>query len=426
MIDKKYNKIVKKINGYNFNTNESKILMYGSRNNYRKISLQRKIIYGKLIYLLLNKTINLENIDNIEIGKPYKSYKEVCECLDIKYTGGKVKDLKLKELSRYFKYHNVKSKYFFDEKYDVPLEKIDNRVNNKGSNNNKYTELDDIIVEALLKQREKYIKGSFTKIFCDYIPMFTEEYMYFHRTNIKELRKKFNYASAALIKLYHTLMRNKVNSSFNSALNRLQKQGLIQWEEIYIVLANNKRITVTKENELFQKIKDTQKEICNEMEMDYYKVFENESNIKIFNKKLDEKLHIQEYYKNYHIELLDKNIECPKTNIFQLKKKYISSMHKYIVNKEVKNEFDEIFYPYKIEVNIKSIILMDSYFWQGKEYIDLDNKEMLIGYKEQFNKLFGAEDNSDIEEIQNVKIKEDIDFDEEIAFTDDEEEWIPF
>lgn len=57
-------------------------------------------------------------IDNIEVGKTYKSYKELCVALEISNMGGDTKIANLKEFEHYFRYHKVGNKFVIDEKYE--------------------------------------------------------------------------------------------------------------------------------------------------------------------------------------------------------------------------------------------------------------------------------------------------------------------
>lgn len=311
--------------------------------------------------------------DKLIKGQIFKNYKAICEWLNVKPTNGKGKEYHLKEFERYCKYYKEGHKYIIDEVYETPLIKIENR----GGNNNKYNGLlDDLIVESLLSTKENYIRGSFTKIFCNHIPLLSENFKYFTNTNIDDLVTEHN-TTTALFNLYYTKTRNKIDSSFVSALNRLKKLGIIHWEEIFIVKYGNTRKIIKNDDKLFKKIKDTQNKICEEMGKTYYQILGNSNDKKIFYEKILSDLHMTFYCKNYEIILLKHNITYPHTNINKLKNLYICNIHKGLVNKKYINNDNEIFNPYKAEKHLKAILFMDEYFWQGDKIIDMENNEFL-------------------------------------------------
>lgn len=72
-------------------------------------------------------------IENLTTGQVLKNYKELCEVLGIEPKTGKSKQLQLKDLERYCKYHKEGNKFVIDEILSKELEKVDNR---KLGNNN--------------------------------------------------------------------------------------------------------------------------------------------------------------------------------------------------------------------------------------------------------------------------------------------------
>ena len=63
---------------------------------------------------------------NIKIGS-YKNYKAMCEENGLEVKAGKSKQLQMKEIERFYKFHKEGNKIVIDEKYDVPEEKVDCR-----------------------------------------------------------------------------------------------------------------------------------------------------------------------------------------------------------------------------------------------------------------------------------------------------------
>ena len=70
-------------------------------------------------------------IENLKEGMVLKSYRELCEVLEMKVQSSDSKNAQLKELGRYCKFHKDKYKFIIDEIYENPLPKEDNVRNTK-------------------------------------------------------------------------------------------------------------------------------------------------------------------------------------------------------------------------------------------------------------------------------------------------------
>ncbi len=66
-------------------------------------------------------------IENLKQGQIIKNYKELCNLLDIKPTGGDSKKGQLKELERYLSYHKEGNKFVIDEIFTDVKNKVDLR-----------------------------------------------------------------------------------------------------------------------------------------------------------------------------------------------------------------------------------------------------------------------------------------------------------
>lgn len=95
-------------------------------------------------------------IENLEVGKVIKNYKELCGLLGIKVTSGKSKKLQLEDLERYCVYHKEGNKFVVDEIYENPLPKLDGRIN--GNNNVYVEEIGIYLLNIFLIIREQIIK----------------------------------------------------------------------------------------------------------------------------------------------------------------------------------------------------------------------------------------------------------------------------
>lgn len=80
-------------------------------------------------------------IENLKVGMTIKNYKELCKLLEVDVKAGKSKQLQLTDFQRYFDYLKEGNKFIIKEIYNVPKVKVDNRINNKGGNNMKYSHI---------------------------------------------------------------------------------------------------------------------------------------------------------------------------------------------------------------------------------------------------------------------------------------------
>lgn len=319
-------------------------------------------------------------IENLEL-KTYKNYNELCDCLEIPNTRGDTKIAYLKELARYCNFYNQGYKIIIDEFYDTPIPKVENRG---GANNNKYSNyLDNLIIKMLL-DNNRSIEATFTKIFSEYIPLFSNGYKSFTLQNYEKLAEKYD-TTEVLLKLYYNKTRNKVSQSFVSALNRLQKQNIIKWNDILVVKTGSKTETVNPDDKLYQEIKEIEKETSKELDKTMYEIWGNAEDKEILLNSIEKKLNVTNYWKQYSITLIA-NIKYPTTDIKELKRLYIISIHKGIINKPYKNEFCEIFYPYKAERHLKAILQLDKMLWLGEEIFDDKNYEFSeLSIRKTFN-----------------------------------------
>jgi hypothetical protein len=333
------------------------------------------------------------NIENIIIGHIYKNWNAVCECLEIPNTRGDTKQAYKKELDRYFIYHQEGNKFIFDEKYDIPLDKADRRINNGGSHNNKYNNLlDKLIIKALL-ENSNHIEASFSKMFFEYIPLFTNKYRSFTLNDYEKLADEYN-TTKALINLYYSKMRNKVKSSFETALNRLQRDSIIKWEETYVIKMGRKKDIISSSDDLFNQIKEIEKIISQQLNKDMYAIWGNKEYKDILLAEVEDKLKITNYWRQYSISLL-KHIEKPMVNINELKSKYILSIHKGLLNKPCRNDYNEKYYPYKAKFHKKAILKLDEILWQGDKIVDNENYEFQSMNNEKLFGITPANEDSD-------------------------------
>lgn len=68
-------------------------------------------------------------IDKLEVGVKYKSYKALCEMLEINIKTGNAKIAQLKDMDRYFEHDKIGNSFIITKIYDTPLPKQDNNKN---------------------------------------------------------------------------------------------------------------------------------------------------------------------------------------------------------------------------------------------------------------------------------------------------------
>lgn len=69
------------------------------------------------------------NTENLKVGQVFKNYKSMCEFLEIEAKRGNSKPAQVKELQRYFNYHQSVREITITEIYDRPLTKEENKRN---------------------------------------------------------------------------------------------------------------------------------------------------------------------------------------------------------------------------------------------------------------------------------------------------------
>lgn len=169
------------------------------------------------------------NIHKLIKGQIFKNYKELCLFLGIEIKTGKAKQLQLKELERYFKYHREGNKFIIDEIFNKPIDKKDNR--GIGNNNIDYIKIIEILIldllaQAIIKENKDHVFLSKNRLFKE-LKMINDNYS-FCKQRIPKLSKYTNISMETVEEWYDsadsTLKRN-----LEKALNNLKSQALILW-----------------------------------------------------------------------------------------------------------------------------------------------------------------------------------------------------
>jgi hypothetical protein len=171
-------------------------------------------------------------ITNIKQGQIFKSYRDLCRFIGCEpKKNSKGKTYHLKDLARYFAWENEGNKFIITEVYPEPKPKVDGRKNNGGNYNNKYDNLmDQLILDFLLEY--KNVEMPLSEI-IENLNFFQNNYY-----KIAESYRAFaenNNLSAGLVSSYYLKCRDTVRGCLETALNRLQRQGILTWmKKIYL------------------------------------------------------------------------------------------------------------------------------------------------------------------------------------------------
>ncbi|HCR83540.1 MAG TPA: hypothetical protein DIW07_09035 [Lachnospiraceae bacterium] len=323
---------------------------------------------------------------NLQQGQVIKNYKELCIILDVEPTKGKGRQFHIREFERYCSYHKEGNKFIIDEVFQDPKPKIDNRVN---GNNNKYgTLMDDLIIDILLHQ-ECEITASFTDMFRTYIPLLSEEYSEGMINGYEYLQKKLD-MSIGLINTYSNKTKDMIRTNFITALNRLQRQGLLSWTKEYVLNRSSlgQEFATEDESKLISKLEE---ETYSEMEIDKFMRIRQDINQE-FRKRVisglkEEDADIFSYWRVYHIVADDciENIEATQPDIKELTNRYINSIHEKIMDYVIKpKDGSKPFKPYIAEKHVKNMLRLDLLFWEQYEGLEhgftFDNQVLEIEY----------------------------------------------
>lgn len=291
-------------------------------------------------------------------GQVIKNYKELCKLLGVKPTKGKGRKYHIREFERYCKYHKEGHKFIIDEVYLEPLPEIDGRINN-GGNNTKYEDLmDKIIINMLIEYG--YMEESFSGM-MDLLDFFTVKYVDLSKAGYKAFAETNNLGVGVTL-TYHQKLNNIVKKCLETSLNRLNRQGIVEYE---------KRIKI-KDRNLGEKLADTgieilinkyEQETYKEMDIKHYNRIIMETNRK-FKRNVSDKLDILTYWNVYCVDLVDKDTEPVEENPDELKRRLIKSVEGAVKNKKSKDDFGNEFRPYSYEKYQLQIDKLTQLLWR--------------------------------------------------------------
>lgn len=325
--------------------------------------------------------------------KTYKNWNEICEVMEWKIIRGTYKKARLKDLDTLCKYHKNGNKFVIDEIYEIPLDKVDNRVNNgqsQGSrgNNNKYMQYSTNILEnkfSTLDKAENYYftTNQLSKECCIINDNFTKAI-----DKKKSFRKYLNNEGINNQGSFYDIF-NKLNDLKRkiivSGLNKLQKEGKIIFYSNYIICFIDGKIREVEEEEL-ELINNIENNFLKENNLTKKKLMYNDEKKKELYKLIDSALFnlIGEGFRMCYQVFIIMNIKCKSIDIQEDKKNMIIQVKDTIFNSLKKKQDNTIFdaekelenfdgwgEPYLDWKPYKLKILEDTYLEDAKDIINI-------------------------------------------------------
>ena len=341
--------------------------------------------------------------NELEVGITYKSLKDICNILDKKYSkSANSRNAILKDIECNYNLERNGNKYTVLEKYDIPKEKIDKRVNNGGLRNSKLvkydTLMDDLIVNYLYEEDIEEVNVTFNQLFGqdkdikNNIPLLTGDYKDLLSIGYEEFSKEVSIRKD-LVDVYVEKLRKILSKCLETALDRLQRQGIIIWEKNIMVKEYDLETNIAEE-ELVLEIKLREKEVYEELNIT---PFQRKNLIinKRFKREVYKKLtyyYVSSYWNIYSIKILDEDKIIQIENVDEIKKeltaRFIKSIRQSLLNKKYNNKskiknisIGEVklyeYHPFDSFESLENINDLDKYLfvdYQYKDSIDIMNE----------------------------------------------------
>ena len=268
---------------------------------------------------------------------PY-TYKSLCLLLNLPAVAGSQKKRQLLELSRWFNYEKIGSKYFISEIYPSPLPYLPVTSSSKYA-----SDVIDILTSYIYNSGEQvlYLKPIDLSIICG---LANQRYARYHQNEDQtQLAKELKLLTSDISSFYlrtDSYFRDVLVSSLNSMKNR----GIIQYVETYVIRVqqnNNEAILREATTEDRQCIIELQKEAMQRQGIkDIRELWLNEGKKKKYYEELD--LLMKEarpdwlfYYKTYKLYYSYK-VLSEVTNKDQIKRDLNLKVFQFLNNQSVK------------------------------------------------------------------------------------------
>ena len=168
-------------------------------------------------------------IENLKVGMILKSYRHLCEVLEIPIKTSNSKNAQIKELERHIKYSKEGNKYIIEDIFEKPLEKNDGRI--EGNNISKYNDKIEQLILNLLSEMQEYDGVVFLSkyLLLKQLKMINENYSFCKR-RISKL-SSFTKISEENIYEFYDSSDSTLVRSLEKTLDNLNNKCLVIWSK---------------------------------------------------------------------------------------------------------------------------------------------------------------------------------------------------
>lgn len=172
----------------------------------------------------------------LTVGGVFKNYKELCEFMGWRVATGNTKIAQLKELNTICKWHKDGNKIVIDEVYSKSIDKVDNRVNNKGTGKKSiyYQDFEILMMILLEKAPNEYLEFTITQL-MQMVGMVNEDYCKYKYS--QKLLAEETEISIEEINQFYEVHQKLLSQGARICLNNLKKAYLIHLTEITMIRA---------------------------------------------------------------------------------------------------------------------------------------------------------------------------------------------
>ena len=287
-----------------------------------------------------------------ELKLPIKSYRVLCEVLEIPVKTSNAKKAQLKELERYCKFDKSGNEFLFKEFYNKPLPKEDNRKDHSGKsigsrNNNSIFNLhiQKLILDLLVLQLQDNKKSIYlsTCRLMESIAMINANYAH-GKEHVEQLAKYLDIDEDNIYEFYQNSYGNLKNT-LESALKALANKALIIWDTVTTIVEkngewDNHRPATEKEKETIIKAeKDVLEEMGYATKRDVVICKKWKEFMKKVNTRLQTIIEINYYYKSYSVSFNEYVLKEQKKIENMLLENENRDKEKHILNRKIITKF---------------------------------------------------------------------------------------
>ena len=172
----------------------------------------------------------------LTVGRVFKNYKQLCKFMEWKVKTGKSKIAQMKEFDTICKWHKEGNKIVIDEVYSKSIDKVDNRVNNKGTGKKSiyYQDFEILMMLLLEKAPGEYLEFTITQL-MQMVGMVNEDYCKYKYS--QKLLAEETEISIEEINQFYEVHQKLLSQGARTCLNNLKKAYLIYLTEITMIRA---------------------------------------------------------------------------------------------------------------------------------------------------------------------------------------------